>query len=422
MSGSPADLAETYVPKLRHNLEEYVIDFWYPRSIDDEHGGFILSYDDEGAFAGNDAKMIVTQARMTWFFARLTRTDVVDGDYTDAADHGFAFLRDAMWDDDHGGFYWEVDRRGTVRKPRKHLYGQAFGLYALAEYYRVTGNEQALDLAGDLFEVIDDVAKDHQNGGYHEYFEPDWEQVTEGTTYLATIEPDWSPKESGESVLDPTLKLMNTHLHLLEAFTTYYRVTGDETVRERLHELLTILTNTVVRKDRPACTDKYDPDWTPKLDDADFRVVSYGHDVENVWLTMEASEALDVPTRLFADLYDGLFDYSLEYGYDDQNGGFYFFGPLGEHATNRIKAWWVQAEAMTSALRMYEATGEDVYRNVFEETYDFIEQYHVDETHGEWHSGVDETLEPVGRKGAEYKGAYHDGRALIECIETLERH
>lgn len=421
MSGSPADLAEAYVPKLRRNLEDHVVDFWYPRSIDDEHGGFILSYDDEGAFAGNEDKMIVTQARMTWVFARLTRTDVVDGEYIDAADHGFAFLRDAMWDDDHGGFYWEVDREGNVRKPRKHLYGQAFGLYALAEYYRSTGNQVALDLAGELFEIIDEEAKDHENGGYHEYFEPDWEQVTEGTTYLATIEPDWSPKESGESVLDPTLKLMNTHLHLLEAFTTYYRVTGDETAQERLHELLTILTNTVVRKDRPACTDKYDPDWTPKLDDEDFRVVSYGHDVENVWLTMEASEALDVPMRLFADLYDGLFDYSLEYGYDDQNGGFYFFGPLGEHATNRIKAWWVQAEAMTSALRMYEATGEDVYRDVFEETYTFIDQYHVDEIHGEWHSGVDENLEPVGRKGAEYKGAYHNGRALIECIETLER-
>ena len=51
---------------------------------------------------------------------------------------------------------------------------------------------------------------------------------------------------------------------------------------------------------------------------------------------------------------------------------------------------------------------------------DFVEEYVVDDEHGEWHSGVTDDLESVGRKGAMYKGAYHNGRALLECIETLE--
>ncbi|MXR19372.1 AGE family epimerase/isomerase [Halobacterium bonnevillei] len=420
MSTGSETLAAEYLPKLRRNLDDVVLDFWLPRCLDDEHGGYILSFDRTGEFAGNDEKMIVTQSRMLWLFSRLTRSDAVDGDYLAQAELGYDFLREEMYDDDHGGFYWSVSRSGDVEKPRKHLYGQSFALYGLSEYYRATGDEGARDLAVDLFETIDDAAKDHEHGGYREYFEPDWTQVTEGTTYLESIEPDWSPKESGESVLDPTLKLMNTHLHLMEAFTTFYRATGHETARERLHELLDVLTNTVVRKELTACTDKYDPDWTPRLDDEDFRVVSYGHDLENVWLTMEAADALDVSTRLFADLHERLFEFSLERGYDHDHGGFYFFGPLDGDATNRIKAWWVQAECMTSALRMYESTGDDTYRDVFADTYDFIEEYHVDEAHGEWHSGVTDDREPVGRKGAEYKGAYHNGRALLECIETLE--
>ncbi|MFC7196660.1 hypothetical protein ACFQL4_21840 [Halosimplex aquaticum] len=75
------------------------------------------------------------------------------------------------------------------------------------------------------------------------------------------------------------MKLTNTHLHLLEAFATYYEVFETETGRCRLHELFDIVTNTVYRTGRRFCTDKY-ADWTPKLDDEAFRIVSYGHDLE----------------------------------------------------------------------------------------------------------------------------------------------
>jgi len=65
--------------------------------------------------------------------------------------------------------------------------------------------------------------------------------------------------------------------------------------------------------------------------------------------------------------------------------------------------------------------GDDRYLDVFRETWDFIQQYHVDGEYGEWHSGVDEDLQPVGRKGRSTRGAYHNGRALLECIAALER-
>ena len=48
--------------------------------------------------------------------------------------HGYRFLKEKMWDAKNGGFYWEVDASGNQKlKSRKHLYGQAFGLYALSE-------------------------------------------------------------------------------------------------------------------------------------------------------------------------------------------------------------------------------------------------------------------------------------------------
>ena len=405
---------------LEDTLTENVLDFWFPRSVDDEYGGFLTSFDQEGEFAGNGHKQVVTQARMVWVGARVARAGYGD-EYLASAEDGFDFLIDAFWDDDHGGFYWEVERDGTTSKPNKHLYGQAFGLYALSELARVSDDERPADYAHELVDVLDEHAKDDDHGGYVEYFTPDWEPITEGQTYLENIEPDWSPKESGESVLDPTLKLTNTHLHLMEAFTTYYEVFGTDRGRRRLHELFDVVTNTVYRKGRGFCTDKHEPDWTPKLDDEDFCIVSYGHDLEGVWLAMEAADALDLSTDLHLDLFETLWDYSLAHGYDVENGGFYFYGGFDEPASFRIKAWWVQAECMTSALRTYERTGDERYLDVFEETWDFLDEYQIDREHGEWHSGVDADLEPVGRKGAVYKAAYHNGRALVECIEAIDR-
>ncbi len=414
-------VAEAYLPRLRQNLTENIIPFWMPKCIDDDAGGYRLSYDREGEFTGHTEKMIVTQARMVWVFSRLHRVGYGEGEYRDAAAHGVEFLADRMWDDDHGGFYWSVDRTGSVQQPNKHLYGQAFGLYALAEHYRATGSDRARDLALDLYAVVEERAKDVTHGGYIEYFTPDWTPIESGRTYLETIEPDWSTKESSDTALDPTLKLTNTHLHLMEAFTTFHRTIGTDTSGARLHELLHILTNTVVRKQLTATTDKYSRAWDPKLDSDDLRIVSYGHDLENIWLSMEACDALGVSTDLFTDLYEQLFEYAMTYGYDDEHGGFYFFGPFDATATNTMKAWWVQAECMTSALKLYERTGDQQYLDVFTETYDFVEEHHVDWDHGEWHSGIDESLEPVGRKGAEYKGAYHNGRAILECIDVLKQ-
>ena len=421
MSDHDTSFAE-YRSVLEETLTDNVLDFWFPRSIDDEHGGFLTSYDREGAFAGNGHKQVVTQARMVWLTARLTRAGYgEDGEYLRIAENGFDFLIDAMWDDDHSGFYWEVERDGTTSKSNKHLYGQAFGIYALSELARVSDDDRPGEYARELVNLLDEYAKDDDHGGYVEYFTPDWEPITEGQTYLENIEPDWSPKESGDSVLDPTLKLTNTHLHLMEAFTTYYEAFGTDRGRERLHELFDIVTNSVYRKGRGFCTDKYDPDWTPKLDDEEFRIVSYGHDLEGVWLAIEAADALGLSTDLFLGLFETLWDYSLKYGYDEEHGGFYFYGGFDEPASFRVKAWWVQAECMTSALRTYERTENQRYLDIFEETWAFLDKYQIDREHGEWHSGVTDELEPVGRKGAVYKGAYHNGRALIECIETLDR-
>jgi mannose/cellobiose epimerase-like protein (N-acyl-D-glucosamine 2-epimerase family) len=396
---------DRYLPELRRNLEQAIIPYWYPGSIDGEHGGFAINSTEDGRLAPTTRRMMVSQARMVWLSARLAREGYRVEEMKRAAAHGFAFLRDRMWDQEHGGFYWEIDAgSGAVAQPNKHVYAQAFGLYGLSEYYMATGDAAGLELAAKVAETLERRAHDPEFGGYREYFARDW----------SPLPPD-TPSPIGGTA---AMKLMNTHLHVMEAFANYFRASRDWLTRERLDELIAIQSNAVIRKQYPACTDQYLRDWTPVLDAAAARV-SYGHDVENVWLLVDALDAVGRPTGPYLDLYKGLFAYSRTHGFDEEKGGFFESGPLGQPADRRNKIWWVQAEALVSALTMYKLTKEPSYLDAFDRTLRFVQEQQTDWTGGEWHATILPDGSPRGLKATVWKAGYHDGRSMVESLRLV---
>jgi mannobiose 2-epimerase len=146
--------------------------------------------------------------------------------------------------------------------------------------------------------------------------------------------------------------------------------------------------------------------------------VSYGHDIENVWLLIEACNATGIPNGPLRDLYETLFTYSLEYGWDAEHGGFYYTGPFRQPADVRSKSWWVQAEGMTSGLFMYRLTGDEKYYAVFEKTLEWIVEEQADWVHGDWHAMIG--AGPQQNKSGPWKSPYHNGRAVLECLEILD--
>ena len=406
-SAAAAEPPRNFIPKLEGNLRN-IVAFWYPATLDRTNGGYIINHDAAGKPNPGGSKGIVTQARQLWLFSRLARGGYHDSQQmAEAADHGFAFLRDKMWDPQHGGFVWEVDVSGTnVIRPGKSIYGQSFGLYALSEYARVSNSKAALDLANELFTLFEKHAYDRQFGGYRESFNPDWSMLPAGQGGYLSVTPD--------------LKLMNTHLHLLESVTTYYRATQSQTALQRLGELIIIESSSVLRKKLNVCTDKYERNWTPRLDaEKHWNRVSYGHILENIWLLADACRALDSSPYPLVDLFRDLWTYGLKYGYDAKYGGFWASGPFDAAADDRRKVWWVQAEAIVSALCMYRLTKDARYWDVFIKTYDFIDKYQTDWKSGEWHESVAPDLKPNGAKAHIWKAGYHNGRAMIECLEVL---
>lgn len=405
LHAGPPPLAE-HRATLENLLVHNILEWWYPRTIDCQHGGYLLNHDAGGDYRGPRNKALVTQARLVWFLARVSRTKYGGPEHLEGARHGFAFLRDHMWDAEHGGFYWEVGPKSArATKREKHLYGQAFGLYAVSEYAMASGDGRARDLARRLFELIDYHAHDPRYGGYRELFTRDW-------TFKETTP---NPMESR---ISPSAKLANTHLHLVEAMTAYYAISHDPVARERLLELISIQSVAILRPHAAACTDKFAADWTP-LPGHDR--VSYGHNVENACLLIEACEVAGVSTGPIRGVVEAIFDTSLRYGFDEKEGGFYDSGPLGAPADRLTKISWVQAEGLMAALQMYRLTGNEKYLACFRQTLGWIVEHQVDWEHGDWHQSVSPQGEITGDKAGSWGGPYHNGRAMIGCLELLDR-
>src|SRR4030095_13286760 len=98
-----AAAAKDYLPRREKNLKENIADFWLSKSIDRERGGYVINFGPRGEPKGPGTKMIVAQARNVWLFARMARAGYGDRRHLEAAEHGYRFLREKMWDAERGG-------------------------------------------------------------------------------------------------------------------------------------------------------------------------------------------------------------------------------------------------------------------------------------------------------------------------------
>lgn len=387
-------------------LRENIVRRWYPACLDRRRGGYFPNIGPGCGERNAAAKTIVSQAGPLWLFARLAREGYVgDGwgprEMIEAAEWGYVFLREKMWDGDRGGFYWEVDAGGAkALEAGKFAYSHALALQALSECYLAGRRKEVLRFAATVFETLERRFHDRTYGGYLEARRADWSA--------------WDPPTQAGL---PTMKTLSTHLRLLEAMAAYYRASKAPAARERLIELITIAGNTAVRKDTGASTNVYTIDWLPVLE-GDYGRVSYGQNLESIRTLMDACEAAGLPLQLHLDLYRTLYAYVLRYGYDAAAGGFYESGPLGEPAGARDKVWWTQAEGLVCSLRMYQAARDPACLDAFLKTWAFTSERLLDRQGGEWFEKAEESGAAWGGVSIGRAERPH-GEALLECLRIL---
>ena len=403
---SPRDLTSVAEsrPLLEAVLLRNIIPAWYPGCVDGRYGGYDVNMDANGRRSDDGTRHLIGQTRTLWFLSRLARSAYGNPEHLAAARHGFEFLAATMWDARHGGFFWEVTASGEVLRGDKDSYGQAFALLALSEYATISGDHDAMSLAGELFETLETRIHDPKHPGYFEMRSRDWSATP----------------ERGYVGQNTAFKTMNPHLHLMEAMTSFYRLTQAPLVRARLEELVNIQRNLVYAGRYSAGTELHELDWSPAK--GRWNRVCYAHDLENIYLLLDADAALDLPVDEHLRRYGEIIASCLRHGFDRKQGGFYYWGRHGLPATRRHKAWWVQAESLLALLQMYQLTGNSQYGDCYLETLDWIVTRQVDWAHGEWYAEIAPNGRPNGgAKGDPLKCCYHTGRAMLAGIELIDR-
>lgn len=378
-----------------------IADWWLNNTIDTVNGGFIGEIDSQGVARPEANKGGILHARILWFFSETARFTGSEK-YGQVADFAYDCLTARFWDEEYQGIYWEIDYRGNVVNPKKHVYAQSFAIYALCAYHRLTRNGGALDRAVKLYERIESVAYDSTNGGYREAFNRAWEEISDYA--LSDGEPNFP-------------KTMNTHLHLFEALTALYTVSAREDVGFSLRRLLDCFIRYFISTENFHLRIYFDNAWHDRSTSH-----SFGHDIECSWLLWESAEAIgdDKLSAVLAPTVISIADACLK-GSLGKNGEILDGYDLEEMRLIGGRPWWTQAEALVGFLNAYSMTGEARYFHAFESVWAFVNKYQKDKEKGEWHwfSSLDREESPC--KMGFWKAPYHNGRAMLEVCRRLRR-
>jgi len=292
-----------------------------------------------------------------------------------------------MWDKTNGGFYTLVDRKGNVKDlEAKTSYGNAFGIYALAAYCKLTSDPDALKFAQEAFLWMEKHSHDRVQKCYYMHLKPAGTPRQRTATIPSTAETGY--------------KDQNSSIHLLEAFTELYSVWHDDLVRERLQEMMLLIRDTMIGN-KGYLTLFFQPDWTPvSLRDSSVAYimahhgldyVSFGHNVETSYLLLEASHALSIQNDTTTlRIAKQMTDHALQNAWDNKLGGFYdagfyFKNKPGLTIISKEKNWWSQAEELNSLLMMSQLFPNDAmhYYDKFKEQWKYIQTYIIDYTYGD---------------------------------------
>ncbi|OUJ70396.1 AGE family epimerase/isomerase [Hymenobacter crusticola] len=376
-----------------------ILTYWATYVPDPEHGGFYGQLNNDSQPNPLAPKGAVLNARILWTFAAAYNHEP-RADYLALAQRAYQYFVTHFLDAEFGGVYWSVDYKGQPLDCKKQVYALAFSIYGLAEYYQASGDADALKHAQALYHTIEAHSFDAERGGYFEAHARDWQPLADLRL---------SAKDANEK------KSMNTHLHVLEAYTTLYRVWPNAGLRQQLKALLVNFTDHIIDADTSHLHLFFDENWRPKPD-----AISVGHDVEAAWLLLEAAEVLQEPelikqfrqlaVQLAAGATEGLApDGSLLYEREFD----------GHWVADRH--WWVQAEAVVGFYNAYQISGQMKFLAYSEGAWRFIQQHLIDRERGEWFWGIraDYSIMPGEDKVGIWKCPYHNSRTCLEMLRRL---
>ncbi len=392
--------SDGWIASVRRELEENILPFWRNHAVDHEYGGFVAELANDLTPRPGATKGLILNARILWSFSA-AHAWTRDPHDAELAHRAYAYIQHHFLDKAHGGYYWELAPGGECLNATKKTYGQAFAIYALAEYAVVFANSEAMDAARAAYQLIEANARDPVHDGYWEACARDWSP---------TAEMRLSDKD------EDAPKSMNNHLHIVESYTRLHQIDPDPGLTDSIRSLLELFLTKISTHQGRHLGHFFLADWTPTG-----HAYTFGHDIEASWLLCEAVEQISDPQlrskveSLAGNLAQSAFEQGL-----DTDGGLLYAGRDGLIIDDH-KEWWPQAEAVVGFVNSHNMTGESHFFDAATGCWRFIESRIVDRQNGEWFWRVDRAGHPDPNlpKLSFWKCPYHNTRA---CLEILKRN
>ena len=385
-----------------HQLHEVILPWWTENMIDERRGGFLGERDHFNRAMPDKPKGIILNARILWAFSAVYRRFRNDA-YLRIAERAFTYIHDYFRDSEYQGYVWSLNPDGSLHNGKKQIYAQAFVMYAMAEYSAASGSAVAFKEAADLYELIEGMAFDQKKNGYVEAFSRDWKEIPD----LRLSDIDMNEK-----------KTMNTHLHVIEAYSRLYRLEKTDRLRKSVLNLLDIFKTRIIDTESHHLRLFFSEDWEVKSGD-----ISFGHDIEASWLLQEAAESTGDPKAADTFRAEALRICNAVLPAIHPEGGLIHESHTTARQNKDELEWWAQAEGIVGFLNAYQNSGDERFLNYAAGLSDYIENYFIDRMNGEWYYRVKWSGEAITsyEKAGFWKCPYHTVRMCLEIMERLGR-
>ena len=383
----------------RRDLFEDFLPFIERFVIDKEHGGFMCLTDYTGE-RESDKKLSWFEGRGSWVYAFLYNNFGRDPKYLDVARRSLEFVMrskpkgvDELWAK-------ELSRDGKpLTPPDTEVYGDLFIAEGLAEYSKATGQRSFWNEAKNLILKCVKI-----------YDRPDY-RPTIGQTYLGPNARAY-----------PGARIQGVWMVLIRVITQMLSIHSDatldgiasrciEALRDRHWNPKLRLNNELLNHDLSRPENEYE------------QLVYTGHCIETLWMAM-----LEADRRKDSELFETFaerFRRHVDVAWDDVYGGvFRDLMKVDENVWTLDKVLWAQEEVLIGSLLVYEKTGAEWARTLFERAYEYVHKTYPLKAYGSplWmYAGNRKVQFEEFKTRPKRVENYHHPRHLMLNLLSLER-
>jgi len=363
------------------------LNFWFPRSIDTEHGGFLHAFDRDGTLLDTD-KSVWAQGRMAWMLLTLYNTVEKREEWLQWGRQGIQFIDRHCFDID-GRMFFHVTREGRGIRKRRYAFSESFAAIAHAAYARAVGCERSAMRSRELFDLF---TRWNFTPGLMPPKFTDIRPMIGMAPRMITIA---TAQELRENIGDPDGRLAAWIDRCIDEIRRYF-----------------------VKPDIRCVMESVDPDGNI-VDHFDGRLLNPGHAIEGAWFIMHEGRHRNDAAIVSLGL--EMLDYMWQRGWDTEYGGmFYFsdvFGKPVQEYWHDMKFWWTHNEAIIATLLAWRLTGNAKYAHMYRQVHDWSFMHFPDTQCGEWFGYLHRDGRiSVPLKGNMWKSFFHHPRMQWYCM------